>query len=176
MDTIKQEKESIVSVKELVGTLLNELEKRNLLKKRDYSFKETENILKNYNYLDTSITLLKKKLKKLESEKKKLEAVLIKSSKIALREKEKTYYYTDETLESDINILKQRIIKVETEKNHIDACLKELSTDEYYDIITMLYFECKTPQEIQDFYDISQSTFYEHKNKLIRALIILLKI
>lgn len=170
------EKENITSIKELVCVLIDELDKRNLLKKQDFSFKEVENMLKNYNYLGTSIKLLKDKLRSLEKEKRKLSKSLIKSDKVILREKEKSYYYTDETLESDINILKQRIIKIENEKKHIDACLKELESDEYYDIIKMLYFEGKSNQDVQDFYDISQSTFYEHKNKLIRSLIVLMRI
>lgn len=170
------EEKPITSVKELTSILIEELEKRNLIKKQDFSFKEVENMLKNYKYLETSINLLDTKLNSLEKERKKLSKKLIKSSKVILRDKEKSYYYTDETLESDINILKQRIIKIKTEKEHIDACLKELENDEYYDIIRMQYIENKSPQEIQDFYDISKSTYYENRNRLIRSLIILMRI
>lgn len=172
----KLENQPITNTKELVSTLIEELEKRNLIKKQDFSFKEVENMLKNYRYLETSIELLETKLDSLEKEKNKLSKCLTKSNKVILRDREKSYYYTDETLESDINILKQRIIKIKTEKEHIDACLKELENDEYFDIIKMQYIENRSPQEVQDFYDISKSTYYENRNRLIRSLIILMRI
>ncbi len=140
------------------------------MNKKD-SFYKTEELLKNYTRIKKSIDFLTQKLENLKKEQSKLKKVLVKSDKVVLKEEEKNYYYTDETLENDINELMQLIIKTKAEVEFVDSCLKEIEDDEYYDVIRLWYFEKNyTREKIAEIFDCDLKTITRNKTRLINKL------
>lgn len=134
------------------------------------AYQKTESVLKNYNRIKTSLSILESELSDLKKEKKKMSESISKTDKVVLKDSDKNYYYTDETLENRINELKQLVIKVKAEIKFIDDCLKEIEHDEYYAIISKLYFEKKTIEMIAEDYDTSTQTIYFNKKRLLNEL------
>ena len=145
---------------------------------RDKDYEKTELVLWNYNRMKKSVIYLQEKLEKLITEQKKLAKTIIKSKRVVLKEEEKNYYYTDETLENAINELKQLIIKTKAEISFIDKCLSELKEDEYYDIISMWYFKGKregyTREKIAEIFDCDVDTVTRNRKRLVNDLKFLL--
>jgi len=142
---------------------------KNISIKRN-SYQKTESVLKNYNKIKKSLLLLEQELKELKKEKKKISESISKTNKVALKDSENNYYYTDETLENRINELSQLIIKVKAEIMFIDNCLNEIKNDEYYEIITLFYFHNKTAEYLAERFVTSTQTIYFNKKRLIHEL------
>lgn len=138
------------------------------------AYQKAESILKNYNRIKKSLSILESELSDLEKEKAKISKSIAKAEKVVLKDSDKNYYYTDETLENRINELKQLIIKVKAEIKFIDDCLKEIEHDEYYDIISKLYFERKTIEKIAEEMNVSTPAIYKNKKRLLHELSFLL--
>lgn len=134
------------------------------------SYGKTELVLKNYNKIKKSSNILEKELQDLQDEKEKISKAIMKTNKVVLKEEDKNYYYTDETLENRINEVRQLIIKVKAEIQFIDDCLNELKNDEYYEIIPQFYFNNKTAEYLAEFFDTSTQTIYANKKRLIHEL------
>lgn len=134
------------------------------------AYQKTESVLKNYNRIKKSLSILESELTDLEKEKEKISQSIAKPEKVVLKDSDKNYYYTDETLENRINELKQLAIKVQAEIKFIDDCLKEIEHDEYYKIIPKLYFERKTIERIAEELDTSTQTIYFNKKRLLHEL------
>ncbi len=134
------------------------------------SYQKTEKLLKNYNKIKKSLSLLETELKELREEKGKISESISKTNKVALKDNENNYYYTDETLENRINELNQLTIKVKAEITFIDNCLNEIKNDEYYEIITLFYFHNKTAEYLAEKFDTSTQTIYANKKRLIHEL------
>ena len=134
------------------------------------AYQKTESVLKNYNRIKTSLSILESELLDLEKEKKKISESISKTDKVVLKDSDKNYYYTDETLENRINELKQLAIKVKAEIKFIDDCLKEIEHDEYYAIIPKLYFEKKTMEMIAEELNTSVQNTYKNKKRLLHDL------
>lgn len=138
------------------------------------AYQKTESILKNYNRIKKSLSILETELSDLEKEKDKISQSIAKADKVVLKDSEKNYYYTDETLENRINELKQLVIKVRAEIKFIDDCLKEVEHDEYYNIIQKLYFERKTIERIAEELNVSTPAIYKNRKRLLHELSFLL--
>ena len=52
----------------------------------------------------------------------------------------------------------------------IDNCMASLSSDPYYDILEMRYFEGRTQEDIADYYKCSQVTISKNKSRLVKEL------
>lgn len=138
------------------------------------AYQKTESVLKNYNRIKKSLSILESELSDLEKEKEKISKSIAKTDKVVLKDSEKNYYYTDETLENRINELKQLAIKVQAEIKFINDCLKEIEHDEYYKIIPKLYFENKTIEKIAEDLNTSVQNIYKNKKRLLHDLSYLL--
>lgn len=145
---------------------------------KDDTFQKTETILKNYNRIKKSLSLLNEKLNALKKEQIKLKPIIVKSDKVVLKDNDKNYYYTDETLDNDINELTQLIIKTKAEIDFVDKCLLEISDDEYYKIIDLWYFKGRqqgySREKIAEIFDCDPDTITRNRIRLVHKLKFLL--
>lgn len=52
----------------------------------------------------------------------------------------------------------------------IETAMETISSDSYYNIITMYYFEHKTRDEVTEYFSASNSTISRNKKRLVEAL------
>lgn len=88
-----------------------------------------------------------------------------------LGKNKKTAFQKTEELLKNYNILKRS--KEQTTKKMItklNEALKEIKDDQYYEIITMTYFENQTREYIAEYFDTTTTTVTRNKNRLINKL------
>ena len=155
---------------EIVKKVLEELKNKKLLKNPKSSYKSTEKILYSLNVLPEAIKLIDEEVKKLEEEAKGIAIPTAKSNSLILNERNNTYVYGDETLETRISELKQISVKVKSQIRLVKSALKKIEKDKYYDIIPMYYFEEKTIEEIAEECEWAVGTVSKHKKRLMNDL------
>lgn len=155
---------------EIVKKVLEELKNKKLLKNPKSSYKSTEKILYSLNVLPEAIKLIDEEVKKLEEEAKGIAIPTAKSNSLILNERNNTYVYGDETLETRISELKQISIKAKSQIRLVKSALKKIENDKYYDIIPMYYFEEKTIEEIAEECEWAVGTVSKHKKRLMNDL------
>ena len=155
---------------EIVKKVLEELKNKKLLKNPKSSYKSTEKILYSLNVLPEAIKLIDEEVKKLEEEAKGIAIPTAKSNSLILNEKNNTYVYGDETLETRISELKQISVKAKSQIRLVKSALKKIENDKYYDIIPMYYFEEKTIEEIAEECEWAVGTVSKHKKRLMNDL------
>lgn len=155
---------------EIVKEVLKELKSKELLKNPKSSYKSTEKILYSLNVLPEAIKLVDDEIKKLEEEAKDIPTPTAKSNTLVLNEKNNTYVYGDETLETRISELKQISVKAKSQVRLVKSALKKIENDKYYDIIPMYYFDKMTIEEIAEECDWAVGTVSKHKKRLMNDL------
>lgn len=155
---------------EIVKKVLEELKNKKLLKNPKSSYKSTEKILYSLNVLPEAIKLIDEEVKKLEEEAKGIAIPTAKSNSLILNERNNTYVYGDETLETRISELKQISVKAKSQIRLVKSALKKIENDKYYDIIPMYYFEEKTIEEIAEECEWAVGTVSKHKKRLMNNL------
>lgn len=155
---------------EIVKKVLEELKNKKLLKNPKSSYKSTEKILYSLNVLPEAIKLIDEEVKKLEEEAKGITIPKAKSNSLILNERNNTYVYGDETLETKISELKQISVKAKSQIRLVKSALKKIENDKYYDIIPMYYFEEKTIEEIAEECEWAVGTVSKHKKRLMNDL------
>jgi len=155
---------------EIVKKVLEELKNKKLLKNPKSSYKSTEKILYSLNVLPEAIKLIDEEVKKLEEEVKGIAIPKAKSNSLILNERNNTYVYGDETLETRISELKQISVKAKSQIRLVKSALKKIENDKYYDIIPMYYFEEKTIEEIAEECEWAVGTVSKHKKRLMNDL------
>lgn len=155
---------------EIVKKVLEELKNKKLLKNPKSSYKSTEKILYSLNVLPEAIKLIDEEVKKLEEEAKGIAIPMAKSNSLILNERNNTYVYGDETLETRISELKQISVKAKSQIRLVKSALKKIENDKYYDIIPMYYFEEKTIEEIAEECEWAVGTVSKHKKRLMNDL------
>ena len=155
---------------EIVKKVLEELKNKKLLKNPKSSYKSTEKILYSLNVLPEAIKLIDEEVKKLEQEAKSIAIPTAKSNSLILNERNNTYVYGDETLETRISELKQISVKAKSQIRLVKSALKKIENDKYYDIIPMYYFEEKTIEEIAEECEWAVGTVSKHKKRLMNDL------
>lgn len=155
---------------EIVKKVLEELKNKKLLKNPKSSYKSTEKILYSLNVLPEAIKLIDEEVKKLEEEVKGIAIPTAKSNSLILNERNNTYVYGDETLETRISELKQISVKAKSQIRLVKSALKKIENDKYYDIIPMYYFEEKTIEEIAEECEWAVGTVSKHKKRLMNDL------
>ena len=91
-------------------------------------------------------------------------------STLILNEKEGTYVYGDETLETRISELRQIAAKTRSQIRIIKSALKKVECDNYYNIIPLYYFDKKTIEKVAEEMDCSVGAISKHKKRLINEL------
>lgn len=155
---------------EIVKKVLEELKNKKLLKNPKSSYKSTEKILYSLNVLPEAIKLIDEEVKKLEEGAKGIAIPTAKSNSLILNERNNTYVYGDETLETRISELKQISVKAKSQIRLVKSALKKIENDKYYDIIPMYYFEEKTIEEIAEECEWAVGTVSKHKKRLMNDL------
>lgn len=155
---------------EIVKKVLEELKNKKLLKNPKSSYKSTEKILYSLNVLPEAIKLIDEEVEKLEEEAKGITIPKAKSNSLILNERNNTYVYGDETLETRISELKQISVKAKSQIRLVKSALKKIENDKYYDIIPMYYFEEKTIEEIAEECEWAVGTVSKHKKRLMNDL------
>lgn len=103
---------------------MEELKNKKLLKNPKSSYKSTEKILYSLNVLPEAIKLIDEEVKKLEEEAKGITIPKAKSNSLILNERNNTYVYGDETLETRISELKQISVKAKSQIRLVKSALK----------------------------------------------------
>lgn len=155
---------------EIIKKVLEELKNKKLLNNSKSSYKSTEKVLYSLNVLPEAVRLIDEEVAKLEEESKEIATPTAKSKTLILNEKEGTYVYGDETLETRISELKQISAKTKSQIRLVKNALKKLNEHKYYSIIPKYYFENKTIETIAEELDCSVGTVSMNKKDLINKL------
>lgn len=154
----------------LVRRVLEELKNKKLLKNPKSSYKSTEKILYSLKVLPEAVRLIDKEIESLKEEAKGISIPTAKSNTLVLNEKDGTYVYGDEILETRISELEQISVKTKSQIRLVNNALKKIEDNEYYDIISMYYFEGMTIEEIAEELGCATGTISTNKKKLIDKL------
>lgn len=155
---------------EIVKKVLEELKNKKLLKNPKSSYKSTEKILYSLNVLPEAIKLIDDEVKQLEKEMEDIPKAPAKSNTLVLNERDATYIYGDETLETRISELKQISVKAKSQVRLVKSALKKIENDKWYDIIPMYYFDGVKIEAIAEELDCSVSTISDNKKRLMNEL------
>lgn len=155
---------------EIIKKVIEELKNKKLFTTSKSSYKSTEKVLYSLNILPEAVKLIEEEVKKLEEESLSIPKTNTKSNTLILNEKEGTYVYGDETLETRISELKQIIIKTKSQIRLINKALEKIEMDKYYPIIELYYFKKKTIEEIAERLNCSVGTISHNKKYLIDRL------
>ena len=155
---------------EIIKKVLDELKNKKLLNNPKSSYKSTEKILYSLNVLPEAIKLIDEEVKQLEKETKNIPKPTAKSNSLVLNDKNNTYVYGDETLETRISELKQISVKAKSQVRLVNNALKKIESDKYYDIIPMYYFNEMTIEEIAEECEWAVGTVSKHKKRLMNDL------
>lgn len=155
---------------EIVKKVLEELKSKKLLKNPKSSYKSTEKMLYSLNVLPEAIKLIDDEVKQLEKEIEDIPKAPAKSNTLVLNERDATYIYGDETLETRISELKQISVKAKSQVRLVKSALKKIEDDKWYDIIPMYYFDSMKIEAIAEELDCSVSTISDNKKRLMNEL------
>ena len=151
--------------KEIIKTILQELENMGLLKKKADSYKSTESILYNYNSIKESIDQRKQQIRDLQKY-----GLPHKSKSITSMVNNSVRIEENDLLDITIKNIEKSIIKTKVVIKYIDSIINKYSNDPYFEIIKMKYFENKTIEEISSYYEKDISTINRNKKRLINSL------
>lgn len=162
-----------ISTKEIVGIVITELEKRNIIKRNLSTFKNTEQLLFDYPKLKESIKDRKEQIKDyqeygLPGKSKSITSINSNSKKEDM----------DDIISNSISSLKKDIYRTEVVIKFIDTVLQRFKNDPYYEMIKLYFFERKTYEQIAAEFDkrknngnsIAISTLASNKNRIVREL------
>ena len=158
------------SKNDIVKQILEELKNKNLIKNNKSSYKSTEKLLYSLNVLPEAAKLIDEEVKQLEKEAKDIPKPIAKSNSLVLKDKNNTYVYGDETLETRISELKQISAKTRSQIRLVNSALKKIEDNVYYEIIPMYYFDGMTIEAIAEELDCSVGTISMNKKELINKL------
>ncbi len=165
MVEIKDEEEN-----KIVKKVLEELKSKNLLKNHRSSYRSTEKILYSLKVLPEAVKLIDEEIEALKEEAKSITPPPAKSNTLVLNEKDKTYVYGDEILETRISQLEQISTKTKSQIRLVNKALMKIKNDSYYKIIQLYYFDGMTIEEVAEKIDYSVGTVSKHKKRLINEL------
>lgn len=144
--------------KEVVKIVLNELEKRNVIKHNFSTYKNTEQILRDYPMLKKSITDRQEQIKEykqfgLQEKSKSITSINLNQK----REDE------EDIINDSIKSLQKHIFKTKVIIEFIDKILSRFKDDPYFDVIKLHYFDNMTYDQIAEIFDKRKNN---NKNKL----------
>ena len=155
---------------EIVKKVLEELKNKNLLRNPKSSYKSTEKILYSLSVLPDAVKLIDEEVVQLEAEAEGIPRPTAHSNSLVLNEREGTYVYGDETLETRISELKQISVKTKSQIRLVKNALKKIENDKYYDIIPLYYFQNMTIEEVAEELECSVGAVSKHKKRLLNDL------
>ena len=155
---------SQIDFKEITSFIVEELSKRNLLRKGATTYQNTESLLYKYNDLKKSVEDREEEIEEIKT--------------TGLREKSKSIFKIPEGSHSDYDTIEEDIInglitdikKTQLTINRIDRILKKFKSDKYIDIIKLKYFENKTQQDIAAYFEKDTTTIWRNNKRLINEI------
>lgn len=152
--------------KDIIKTVLSELETMGIIKPRNELFKNTESILYNYKAIKETIGQRKNQINDLKKygipKKSKSLCPVSKNNSIRIED--------NDLLDVTIKNIEKSIIKTKTLIKYIDSILSKFMSDPYYDIIKLKYFEKKSIEEVANTLEKDVATISRNKNRLINDL------
>ena len=171
MIKIKEE----LSQKEIIKIVLNELEKRNIIKSNFSTYKNTEQILRDYPKLKQSIKDRQEQINDYKNY-----GLQEKSKSISSISQNNTIKQdSDDIINSSIASLEKHIFKTKIVLKFIDNVLDKFKDDPYIDVIKLHYFEDKTYNQIAEVFDhrfgkkdklTAPATIGSNNQRLVREL------
>lgn len=160
--------------KEVVKIVLNELEKRNIIKHNFSTYKNTEQILRDYPMLKKSIVDRQEQIKEykqfgLQEKSKSITSISLNHK----REDE------DDIINDSIKSLQKHIFKTKVIIEFIDKILERFKNDPYFEVIKLHYFENMTYDQIAEIFDKKKnnkdkltagSTIGSNNQRLVREI------
>ncbi len=159
---------------EIVSIVIDELQKRNIIKNNYSTFKNTEQILFDYPKLKESIQDRKDQI-----EEYKKYGVPEKSKSITSISHNTLHHDKEDIIFNSIQGLNKDIYKTEVVIKFIDNALQKFKDDPYFLLIKLYFFERKTYEQIAFIFDNKKrsnekptaiSTIATNKNRLVREL------
>ena len=169
---------SQIDFKEITSFIVEELSKRNLLRKGATTYQNTESLLYKYNDLKKSVEDREEEIEEIKT--------------TGLRGKSKSIFKIPEGSHSDYDTIEEDIInglisdikktqliinritimsfQTKLVINRIDRILKKFKSDKYIDIIKLKYFENKTQQDIADYFEKDTTTIWRNNKRLINEI------
>ena len=155
---------SQIDFKEITSFIVEELSKRNLLRKGATTYQNTDSLLYKYNDLKKSVEDREEEIEEIKT--------------TGLRGKSKSIFKIPEGSHSDYDTIEEDIInglisdikKTQLIINRIDRILKKFKSDKYIDIIKLKYFENKTQQDIADYFEKDTTTIWRNNKRLINEI------
>lgn len=155
---------SQIDFKEITSFIVEELSKRNLLRKGATTYQNTESLLYKYNDLKKSVEDREEEIEEIKT--------------TGLRGKSKSIFKIPEGSHNDYDTIEEDIInglisdikKTQLIINRIDRILKKFKSDKYIDIIKLKYFENKTQQDIADYFEKDTTTIWRNNKRLINEI------
>ena len=145
--------DSKINNKEIVSIIIDELEKRAIIKKNFSTYKNTERLLYDYPKLKDTIVERKEQIKELKDY-----GIPSKSKSITSISTNSFKQDADDIIEQSIKNLNKDIYKTEVIIKFIDRILNKFKDDPYISIIKLYYFENKTHEQIAELYDQKKKT------------------
>lgn len=157
---------SKVDVQEIVKETLVVLKEQGLIKTSRYTpFQKTEQLLYNYKAFKQVIIDKQEYIDFIK------EGGLQERSKDILRFSKIQQGMSEMTKEEEvIRSLENSIALTKKYIAIIDAELVKISSDPYFDLIRLRYFEGKSREEIAEYFEVDVSTVTRNKNRLINTL------
>lgn len=146
------------------------LVERNLVKEnKRTAYQKTEQLLYNYNNFKKIITK-----RELEIETIKKYGVPQKSTSIVpfspKGNSANGFVLEEDVVECAIRSVQDSMWDTVQVIDMIDKGMQSLKDDPYYEILEMRYFEGRTQEDIAAYYEVSQVTISNNKNRLVKAL------
>lgn len=148
--------------------VISELKKQGLIKdNKQTAFQKTETLLYNYNNFMATIEDKYTQIRMIMDE-----GLSRRSNSVSSFSKQPSYDFKNdsEKAEDKIEMLQQSIKNTQGYIDIIDAAIIKIKDDQYYEIITMKYFENKTREEIAEYFEKDASTISRNKNRLVKTL------
>lgn len=154
--------------KEIIELLLDELEKRKLIKNGNAksSYERTKQVLYDYNRLKKSKNNLEKQIKRLESSKNSNDMQLLHSTDFSKEIKGINITSNLDTINNRIHALKEDIKIIECFLLQVDDVLSNLSKADY-DLINNIYISKIKVIDLSVAMNCDSSTIYRNINKII---------
>lgn len=161
---ITASEERTQNLKEITNYIIEELTKRNILRKNNSTFQNTESLLYRYNDL-------KKSIKDREEEIEEIRSYGLRAkSKSIVKMPEGGHKDYDEIEEEIIENIYSSIKRTQLIINRIDRVIKKFGDDKYIEIIRLKYFENKTQQDIADYFEKDTTTIWRNNKRLINEI------
>ena len=157
--------ESVMSERDIIVIVLDELKRKNLIHEVKSSFKLTEQALYLVPKIRQAINTNKNEIKYIKEH-----GMPEKSKSITAIHEGGLILDKQDMLDNKINNLLQANILNNSYINKINNILNNFKDDKYFEIIELKYYKNKTREEIANYFSCDEKTITRNKNRLINEI------